>query len=239
MFQKIWNWCGNVKITFYLFLFISLNLVAGSYFIKFNSALFNPLNHLLLQEWLIGYGINEPFKILWLGSLLGLLTLLGINTLVCAWNRIRLLWPKRTQMPFKIFSIKVTPSLIHLCFLVILAGHFISLIQGYNAVLSAKPGESIRLPDRTEIKILEQQCEYYQFPPALQQSIKQCTVTLGLFSGARENTKIYSITRSVVDPQFRYDPAYRFYITSQAKLQTGDPGKFALAPKDLATHSIT
>ena len=202
MFQKIWNWCGQVKITFYLLLFISLNLAAGSYFIKVNPALFNPLNHLLLQEWFVDYGKNEPYKILWLGSLLGLLTLLGINTLVCALNRLSLFWPKRHQIELKLFWLKITPSLIHLCFLVILAGHFLSLIQGTNSVLSVKPGDTALLPDRTRLKIMDQQCTYFQAPPALQHSLKQCTVTLEIFSGGHGTLKRIRFLQPVTSQGF-------------------------------------
>ena len=146
MLQKIWDFCGEVRVNFWLLLLISLNLGIGSYYLKFNYTLFNPLNHLLIQEWVQKLGRENPGQAWWLATLLLLLVFLGVNTLVCALKRLIQLWPFRRQIGLKTFSIRVSPSFIHLCFLAILGGHLISLIVGYNGVIPAKPGSTADLP---------------------------------------------------------------------------------------------
>ena len=141
MLQKIWDFCGEVRVNFWLLLLISLNLGIGSYYLKFNYTLFNPLNHLLIQEWVQKLGRENPGQAWWLATLLLLLVFLGVNTLVCALKRLIQLWPFRRQIGLKSFSIRVSPSFIHLCFLAILGGHLISLIVGYQRGYPGQTGE--------------------------------------------------------------------------------------------------
>ena len=157
MLQKIWDFCGEVRVNFWLLLLISLNLGIGSYYLKFNYTLFNPLNHLLIQEWVQKLGRENPGQAWWLASLLLLLVFLGVNTLVCALKRLIQLWPFRRQIGLKTFSIRVSPSFIHLCFLAILGGHLISLIVGYHGVIPAKPGSTAYLPGTWTVEVLSQE----------------------------------------------------------------------------------
>lgn len=189
MLRKIWETCGDVTTNFWLFLFISLNLAIGSYYTKIFPALFGPLNQLLLQDWLREHGQYQGDKIWWLVTLLILLFFLGVNTLVCAVNRFLALWPRRKQTGIRIFSIKIAPSLIHLCFLTILLGHFLSLISGFNRVVPVKLGMSESLPGKASLEMINQVTDRYLTPPALRHSIKQCTVTLRLFTPERETIR--------------------------------------------------
>ena len=147
MLQRAWDFCGEVRVNFCLLLLISLNLGIGSYYLKFNGALFDPLNHLLIQEWVQTMGRQNPGQTWWLASLLLLLFFLGVNTLVCALKRLIQLWPFRRQIGLRSFTIRVSPSFIHLCFLAILGGHLISLIVGFHGVIPAKPGSAADLPE--------------------------------------------------------------------------------------------
>jgi hypothetical protein len=76
MLRKAWNFCAEVPVNFWLLLLISLNLGVGSYYLKFNYALFNPLNHLLIQEWALKLGRENAGKVWWLATLLALLLFL-------------------------------------------------------------------------------------------------------------------------------------------------------------------
>ena len=73
---------------------------------------------------------------------------------------------------------KITPSVIHICFLVILTGHFITLISGFNKLIPVTEGHDTQLPIR--VKVLDQHCVYYSSPELLKGQMKQCTVSLEL-----------------------------------------------------------
>jgi hypothetical protein len=180
MLKNIWRFCGSIRLTFWVLLLISCTLAAGSYYIKYYPKVFRPLNNLLFQDWFRIYGLEYSDSIWWLGVLFGLLTALGINTVVCTADRLYSLWSKRKQMDFKAFVFKVTPSLIHGFFFVILSGHLLSLISGMNTEISTTPGVENILPGQASVSILEQTCDFYDSPRLLKGLLKQCAVSLEL-----------------------------------------------------------
>ena len=180
MLKKIWHFFGSVKVTFYLLLIITFSFALGSYYVKYNPQIFKQINHSLFQDWFSLHGQYYPEKIWWLVMLLLFLFALGINICICTLNRLMSLFSNRKQMSNKIFLLKIIPSLTHICFLVMLSGHLLSMISGYNVVLPVEAGVKTSLPVQAEIEILKQNCDYYLSPESLKGSIKQCTVALKL-----------------------------------------------------------
>jgi len=178
--KRIWHFFGNVKVTFYLLLIITFSFALGSYYVKYNPQVFKQMNNSLIQDWFSLHGQYYPEKIWWLVMLLFSLFALGINTCICTLNRLMSLFSNRKQMSNKIFLLKIIPSLTHICFLVMLSGHLLSMISGYNGVLPVEAGVKTSLPAQAEIEILKQNCDYYPSPESLKGSIKQCTVALKL-----------------------------------------------------------
>jgi len=66
MVKRIRDFCGDIKVNFWLIFAVSLNLAAGAYYIKFNPALFKSLNHSLVQNWFIQYGQYQPGQSWWI-----------------------------------------------------------------------------------------------------------------------------------------------------------------------------
>ncbi len=178
--KTLWDFCSEVKVNFWLLLTISLNLAIGSYYLQKFPDLFNPLNFSLIQDWYSNFGRPFPGRIWWFGTLLILLFLLGINTFVCALKRLLQLWPKRKQLGTRLFSVKITPTFIHLSFLIILSGHFISLVIGYHQVVPTAAGLKGPLPGGMAWELIDQSCTQYSLPDSLRGSIRQCSVTLRL-----------------------------------------------------------
>lgn len=197
MLKKAWNFCGDIKVNFWLLFAISLNLALGSYFIKYNPKLFMPLNYSLIQNWFWDYGQYQPGKIWWFGILLALLIFLGINTIVCAVKRITQLWPKKKQLGFRIFSIKITPSFIHFCFLVMLSGHGLSLIIGFHQNLPVQINQTILLPQGITLEVTGQKIDRYNSPAALAGLIKQCTVFLRIRQAQLTEMKEVSVLHPI------------------------------------------
>ena len=180
MLKSIWRFCGNVRLTFWLLILISCTLAIGSYFIRFSPQVFRPLNSLLFQEWFRAYGEAHAPRIWWLWVLFGLLIAFGINTVACTTDRLSILWKKRRQMGRGIFFFKITPSLIHICFLVILSGHLLSLVSGMNREISVIPGSENILTEQSRVSVLDQNCDYYSSPEPIKGLLKQCVVSLEL-----------------------------------------------------------
>jgi hypothetical protein len=178
--KRIWHFFGNVKVTFWLLLIIVFSLALGSYYVKYNPQIFKYMNHSLFQDWFSLHGQYYPEKIWWLGMLLLSLFALGINTGICTMNRLISLFSKRRQMSTKIFFLKITPSLTHICFLVMLSGHLLSMISGYNGMLPVEIGVKTSLPTQPEIEILKQNCDNYPSSGPLRGFPEQCTVALRL-----------------------------------------------------------
>ena len=180
MLKSVWRLIGNVRVTFWILLIISLTLATGSYYIRYYPQVFRPLNDFLFQDWYRKYGQEYPGLIWWIWILFGLLIALGINILACTTDRLYSLWSKHDQMDFKTFLFKVTPSLIHVCFLIILSGHLLSLISGMNTEISTTPEVENILPGQSSVSILDQSCEFYSSPEMLKGLLKQCSVSLEL-----------------------------------------------------------
>jgi cytochrome c biogenesis protein ResB len=223
MIKKTWNVCGDIKVNFWIIFAISLNLAIGAFYIKFNPQLFNPLNHSLVQDWFIQYGQYQPAKTWWIVILFILAFFLGTNTFVCAVKRMAQLWPQKNQSGFREFSIKIAPSLIHLCFLVILAGHFLSLIIGYELNVPVQLNQKIALPQGHSVEMVSQQVERYTVPAAFSGTIKQCTVLLKIQSP--ETTEMKKL--SVLHPVFWQGMSIHLDVLTKSNSQS------AAAPPEL------
>jgi hypothetical protein len=185
--QGIWKMCGSVRVTFFLLLLVSFNLAIASFYVKGYPHIFRPLNNFLLQDWFRFYGQNNPDKIWWLGTLLGLLLALGFNTGICTFDRIRTLLAKRHSMDMRGFLLKITPSLIHICFLIMLSGHLISAISGLNKTIPV--GSALETSPPMQAQVLDQRCDYFSSPELLKGHLDQCMLSLRLYNGKEEVVK--------------------------------------------------
>jgi hypothetical protein len=197
MIKKFWNLCGDMKVNFWLMFAISINLAIGSFYVKWYPKVFSTLNYSLVQDWFAEFGKNQLAHIWWLALLFTLAFFLGITTLVCIIKRVNQLWPQRKQLGFRFFSVRLSPSLIHLCFLIILLGHFSSLVIGYNQSFPLQLKQKITLPDGKSVEAIDQRFEYYDAPEAIIGTIKQCTVVLKIKSQKSAETKKLSILHPI------------------------------------------
>jgi hypothetical protein len=185
--QRIWKMCGSVSVTFFLLLFVSFNLAIASFYVKCYPHIFRPLNNFLLQDWFRLYGQNNPDKIWWLWTMLGLLLALGFNTGICTFDRIRILMAKRRHIDSGRFLLKITPSLIHMSFLIMLSGHVISMISGFSKTIPVVP--ALETPAPIQAQVLDQHCDYFRSPELLKGHLDQCMLSLKLYTGKKEVVK--------------------------------------------------
>jgi hypothetical protein len=229
MLQRIWKICGSVSVTLFLLLLVSFNLTIASFYVKCYPQIFRPLNNFLLQDWFRFYGQNNPDKIWWLWTMFGLLFALGFNTGICTLDRIRNLLARRHTMDTRGFLLKITPSLIHICFLIMLSGHLISMISGFNKRIPVGP--ELETPPSIQAQLLDQRCDYFRSPELLTGQLDQCMLLLKLYTGKEEVMKQLSF----LNP-FTYQ-GFSFHLIRDKKTKEGglqiiikrDPGlKFIL-----------
>ncbi len=140
MVKALWRFLASVNLSIYLLFLIALNLTIGAYYIKYYPDIFRPLNQMLFQEWFKIFGDGKSW---WIFSLFFLLIFLGINTGACTLERLAGLWPKRRGSAFGQFFLKLSPSLMHIFFLIALSGHALSVFTGTQKVIPIKAGDII------------------------------------------------------------------------------------------------
>ena len=193
MGNRIWKFLAGVNLTLWL-LWASIALfVTGGLYVKSSKAVFDPLNRMLLEDWLREWGTGNLDKTWWLLLLALVLLLLGVNTACCILDRLAYHWNRRRSTGMRTFLVRVTPTLIHACFGIILAGHFASMCVGYRSgsmEFVSRPGETARyaLPGNVSMSVGEPRCEFFQGPFA--GSIRQCRAEIVFGAGERRQVEI-------------------------------------------------
>jgi hypothetical protein len=220
MLDKTWRFLGSVNLTIWLLLALSLNLAIGSQYAKYLGATYNQLNFLRFQEWLAVNGIHESW---WVWSLFALLALFGANTAVCTADRLYFLLKKRRDYRFSAFVVTVSPSVMHLCFLVIIGGHAISQFSADIRQLPVVDGAQLSLSPAV-VSVQEFRCSY-RTEPGLTGLPEQCSVTLSLASP--KGTVIREV--GILSPLFW--EGYSIHLNVLGKIVRGETPKLQLIIK--------
>ncbi len=152
--RALWNFIASLKLTFWIMWGVILALFAGGSYCLYDFAFFNTMNGVPVQKWFLEHGLTHLSLTWWLPVLFLLFLFLGINLAACALDRIVQLLPRRKQMGFAAFFTALTPSLVHLAFLVVLGGHFLTFTLGYQKHMPVLPGETAALPDGGSVKFI-------------------------------------------------------------------------------------
>lgn len=177
MHRSLRRFFSSINLSIWLLLAISFTLLTGSFYAKLLPAVFSKLNFMRFQDWLPDHSLESSW---WIWLLFILLTLFGINTAVCTAERLWELLKKRREYPFTTFTLLISPSVMHLCFLVIIGGHAISQFSSDVRQLPARGGMEITLPSGT-ITVLDSQCSF-RSEPGLTEMLRSCTARLSFSS---------------------------------------------------------
>lgn len=176
--KKLWNFLSDLRLTFWLLVAITAILVIGGLYSAFDYSFVDSINGARVQDWFFTTGITALHKSWWLPALFLAFTLFAVNTTACSIDRIITLVKKRKNMPFKTFSVLLSPSLIHCVFLIILAGHFITFVAVKQERLPMVPGNEITLPDGSVFTVGDIRTQYYGDETLLRNRISQMKVSL-------------------------------------------------------------
>jgi len=140
MLKKIWHFAGDIKTSFVLLMLASLILFTGSMYGNNHFALFRSLNRIRVQDWLLENMAANSSAIWWVPVLFIVMGCLGLNTFICATDRVANLLPKRRSFSKIRFFYLLTPSIIHCLFIFIMLGHLITFTAGKWETIPLKEG---------------------------------------------------------------------------------------------------
>ncbi len=167
MLKRIWNATASVHTTFWLLSLVTLFFVIGSVYFRIEKQFLPQLNFLLVPTWIQNIGWQHPGLSWWFFLLLFLLLLLGINTAACSVDRLLRLLPMRKKTSLLEFAVTLTPTLVHLVFILVLGGHLLSSFAGSVEKMSCVPGQTIELSGQRELRVLSVRSETRSRPASL------------------------------------------------------------------------
>lgn len=195
---KIWNILAGTGLTCLLLLLIVATLTTGAIYSMNYYHFYDLLNNNTVQKWFMEYGFAELSKSWWIILLFALMALLAANTFACTAERIRILLPKRHDMKKRTFFTLLTPSLIHIAFILTLAGHLITYTTITHVRYPIEKDTEILLPGNDKIKVIDIKPINYESSTYLSERLKDAEVLIQFQT--RENLPVYKI--QFLDPVF-------------------------------------
>lgn len=141
-------------------------------------------------------------QIWWLISLFVFLFLLFLNTFCCTISRVNRLLRRRQGLSIRGFLVKLTPSLIHICFIIIISGHFLSEVSGINKVINISQTKELKIKSNKESFQLHVENIYlkrHQNPEVIKGHLKDCYVDL-ILTNSNSDTPQSAKRVSILSP---------------------------------------
>ncbi len=188
MCRKIWNFLGNISLSFKLLMVSAAMLFTGSIYSNTYFEFFKSLNETTVQSWMTGNMPGHLSITWWLPILFITMSLLGLNTFICACNRMASLFHQRKQLGKIVFIVKMLPSAIHFLFLVILFGHLTTFTLGTWTRIPIEKGKALMLGnDKQVFTVRSVHSEFFPETTNLQGYISGTRVILQGNEGAKIN----------------------------------------------------
>ncbi|WP_155319037.1 hypothetical protein [Desulfosarcina alkanivorans] len=226
MLKKTWHILGDTRIAFFLLLAASATLLTGAFYAQHHYSLFRELNRMRIQDWFPVHWAVEPERVWWVPLLFLFMTGLGINTFICASNRMaRLLRQRRTWPAGKFFHL-LTPSLIHFIFLIIMLGHLTTFVAGnWQTIPLEADGEVAIAGENRSYRVRDIRDQFFPDASALHDRIAQTRVNLATADG---ETIHLAYTRPVLADN-------RFFLLDKVKAGQGAAKRKILPRADQET----
>ncbi len=199
--KRIWNFLGDVRVTFWLLIAIMATMYAGSLLASIDYKLFDGMNGRAVQDWFLETGITRLAYTAWVPFLFALFGAFGINTVACTSSRFVAVLARRRSLSVRRLLVLLSPSLIHVIFLVILAGHFATfvVIEQVRAPLSEKG--RFELPDKSGLTV--EKIEYENFPDSSRLAGRVSQVRVALLPDGGDGERVVT--------EFTRPASYRGY----------------------------
>lgn len=128
-----WQFLGDIRLSLWLIYALFADILAGSMIMRRYPELFYPLKDQFLQQWLLSYGERNMQLTWWFFVALLLLSSLALTTTVCGTDKaIATIARFRGDDIWGSF-LKLSPTVVHIGFLLLLAGQLVSHTLGVNS----------------------------------------------------------------------------------------------------------
>jgi cytochrome c biogenesis protein ResB len=147
MLSGVWRFLCSVSLALYLLGCCSALFFTGAVYYSQAPDIFVALNSTMLFDWLGTYGVDHLGRTWWFFLLMAAFFFLGVNTAMCTIDRMTRIIRSRSLRSQKVTLFLLSPHIVHIAFLVIIAGYFLLYTFGlnsYNNIL--KPGFRRALP---------------------------------------------------------------------------------------------
>lgn len=194
---------GDIRISFVLLMAASATLFTGSIYAGRHFSLFRELNRLRVQDWLAVHMRSQPELVWWIPVLFVIMGALGLNTVICASNRVaRLIQRRSVLLPGKFFYL-LTPSLIHFLFIIIMLGHLTTFTAARWQTISLETGTRVALKGkRAPLAVHAIRDLFFPETLGLRNRISQTTVMLANADG--NDIKLQYLQPVLIDGQFLF-----------------------------------
>jgi hypothetical protein len=211
MLKRAWRITASVQTTFWLLSLAALFFVIGTAYFRFEKQVLPQLNFHLVQDWVQRLGLAHPELSWWFFALLFTLLLLGINTVACSIDRLFRLLPQSRRMAKLEFAVTLTPTLVHLVFILVLFGHLLSSFSGSVETVSCVPGQVVTLPGGRSLQVLDVRFDTHARPAAIAGKLKGMSAELRFHAPGFDG----EFTAAILSPAFR--AGYSFHLDSVDK----------------------
>jgi len=211
MLKRAWKFVASVQTTFWLLTLATLFFVIGTIYFRFEKQVLPQLNFHLVQDWVQRLGLAHPGLSWWFFALLFVLLLLGINTVACSSERLLRLLAQYKRMAKLEFAVSLTPTLVHLVFILVLGGHLLSSFTGSVETVSCAAGQAIALPGGRSLQVLAVRYATHDRPASIAGKLKRMSADLRFRSPGFDGT----FTVAILSPAHR--AGYSFFLDSVDK----------------------
>ena len=131
--KAIWRSFGSIRLSIWLIYALFADMLAGSIIMKHYPKVFFALNDMMLQQWAATYGLKAIQITWWFFVFLSLLFFLTLNTIACSTEKAVAIIEKFHGKGIWKFSLRLSPTIIHFGFVLLLLGQLVSHTLGVNS----------------------------------------------------------------------------------------------------------
>jgi hypothetical protein len=189
---------GDLRLAFWLILSAGTVMFIGSLYASINYSFINSMNGVPLIKWYMTEGLDKISITWWIPVLFLVFLLLGINTFACTLNRIITLLPRRKSIGTKRFMVLISPSVVHILFLGMLAGHLLSFTAVTQDKIPFTEGDKIYLNGVGDVRVISIRNEFFPESSLMKQRIKQTRVEISINNNGIESVDNISFLEPAV-----------------------------------------
>lgn len=221
MIHAIWRSLGSISLAVWLLVLIAFNLAVGSVYARQYPEVIGRLDCMRFQDWISSEVLSTGW---WILPLFFLLFLLGVNTAVCTADKVLSLFRRKRSHSGALF-LELSPSLLHVCFVVAILGHALSQFTWEETKLPVHQGSAVALSTGS-LTVDNPVCVNWE-EPGLKNRVKQCSATLIL----REPGKGIRKEVGILHPVYWKD--YGIHLKMSGNPKPGEtPGLLLVIKKD-------